>query len=83
MSELLILGSPMQRKSFSAKFKSKVDLEAIKEQTTINEIATKYQVFPNQVCTWKKELLYGVGGIFVDKRKKNAKLDEVLIPQLY
>ncbi|BBH52068.1 transposase [Fluviispira sanaruensis] len=47
----------MQRKSFSAEFKSKGALEAIKEQTTINEIAIKYQVFPNQVCTWKKELL--------------------------
>ncbi|WP_161597696.1 hypothetical protein [Fluviispira multicolorata] len=35
----------MQRKSFSAEFKSKVALEAIKEQTTINEIATKYQAF--------------------------------------
>ena len=83
ISELFILGSPMQRKSFSAEFKSKVALEAIKEQTTINEIATKYQVFPNQVCTWKKELLDGVGSIFVDKRKKEAKLDEVLVPQLY
>ncbi len=43
------------------------------EQTTINEIATKYQVFPNQVCTWKKELLDGVGGIFVVKKKEGSK----------
>lgn len=73
----------MQRKSFSAEFKSKVALEAIKEQSTINEIAAKYQVFPNQVCAWKKELLDGVGSIFVDKRKKELKPDEDIVPQLY
>jgi putative transposase len=73
----------MQRKSFSAEFKSKVALEAIKEQATINEIAAKYQVFPNQVCTWKKELLDGAGSLFVDKRKKEIRSDEVLVPQLY
>ena len=54
----------MQRKSFTAEFKSKVALEAIREQTTLNEIAAKYQVFPNQVCAWKKELLEGIGSIF-------------------
>jgi transposase-like protein len=46
----------MQRKSFSAEFKSKVALEAIKEQTTINEIATKYQVFPPDFRTRLKKL---------------------------
>ena len=70
ISELLILGSPMQRKSFSAEFKSKVALEAIKEQTTINEIATKYQVHPNHVCTWKKELLDESEKLITDKIKK-------------
>lgn len=73
----------MQRKNFSAEFKSKVALEAIKEQTTLNEIAAKYQVFPRQVCAWKKELLDGVGNLFVDKRKRESKPDEDLVPQLY
>lgn len=64
----------MQRKSFTAEFKSKVALEAIKEQKTINQIASENGVYPNQVCTWKKELLEGIGHIFSDKRKKEIGL---------
>jgi len=73
----------MQRKHFSAEFKSKVALEAIKEQMSLNEIASKYEVYPNQVSTWKRELLEGIGDIFVDKRRKESKPDEGLVPQLY
>ena len=73
----------MQRKSYSAEFKSKVALEAIKEQNTLNEIASKHGVFPNQVCSWKKELLDGIGNIFTDKRKKESKPSEDIVPQLY
>jgi putative transposase len=73
----------MQRKSFTAEFKSKVALEALKEQKTINQIATEYGVFPNQVCTWKKELLEGIGTIFSDKRKKECSPKEDIVPQLY
>jgi putative transposase len=73
----------MQRKSYSAEFKSKVALEAIKEQKTLNEIASEYGVYPSQICTWKKELLDGVGSIFADKRKAGSVTDESLVPQLY
>jgi len=73
----------MQRKNFSAEFKSKVAMEAIKEQKTISEIATQYEVYPNQVCKWKKELLEGIGSVFTDKRAKESKVKEDIVPQLY
>ena len=40
----------MNRKPRSAKFKAQVALEALKNQKTINELATEYQVHPNQTC---------------------------------
>jgi len=43
-----------KRKSYTAAFKVKIALEAIKGQSTINEIATHYGVHPNQVTQWKK-----------------------------
>jgi transposase-like protein len=73
----------MQRKKFTGEFKSKIALEAIREQKTINEIASKYEVYPNQVSTWKRELLERIEGIFSDKRSKENKPDEDLVPQLY
>jgi transposase-like protein len=46
-----------QRKIYSADFKAKVALAAIKGQQTINEIASTYSVHPNQVTQWKKHAL--------------------------
>ena len=46
-----------QRKSYTAAFKVKIALEAIKGQRTINEIATHYGVHPNQAPQWKKQAI--------------------------
>ncbi|MFM2433034.1 MAG: hypothetical protein RLZZ511_4248, partial [Cyanobacteriota bacterium] len=44
----------MARKQYSADFKTKVALEAIKGQKTINEIASTYELHPTQITQWKK-----------------------------
>ena len=44
------------RKTYDSKFKSRVALEAMRGELTIAEIASKYQVHPNQVQSWKKRL---------------------------
>ena len=46
-----------KRRKHNDRFKFKVALEAVKEQITINEIASKNNIHPNQVSTWKKKLL--------------------------
>ncbi|MGJ1194608.1 MULTISPECIES: transposase [unclassified Sphingobacterium] len=42
------------RRKFSASFKAKVAIEAIKEQQTIHELASKYEVQATQINTWKR-----------------------------
>jgi transposase len=42
------------RRRFSAEFKTKVAIEAIKERISVEEIARKYEVHPNQIGAWKK-----------------------------
>lgn len=61
------------RKSYTAEFKARVALEAIKEESTIAEIASKYEVHPNQVTTWKKNFIENSAQLFIDKRTKQAK----------
>ena len=75
----------MQRKNFSAEFKAKVALEAIKEQKTINQIASEYEVHVSQVSAWKKQALEQMAMGFTDKRKeaKEAKGDEAEKDRLY
>ena len=46
------------RRRFSADFKARVALEALRGDKTIQEIAVKHKVHPNQVSTWKRH--YGV-----------------------
>ncbi len=42
------------RRRFSAEFKAKFALEAIRGERTIAELATKHQLHPNQITQWKR-----------------------------
>ena len=53
-----------KRRKFTAEFKSKVALEALREQSPIHEIAKRHQVHPSQVTEWKKALLGNASSVF-------------------
>jgi len=72
-----------QRRSFSAEMKSRIAMEAIKGQKTIQEIASHYGVHPNQVTNWKKQAAEGMASLFVDRRSKVDNSEEVLKAELY
>jgi transposase-like protein len=46
-----------KRRNHSNQFKFKVALEATQGLKTLNDIASQYNLHPNQVSTWKKQLL--------------------------
>lgn len=74
-----------KRSRYSEEFKTKVAIEALREQSTINEIAGKYQLHANQVSAWKKRLEEGAGEIFKDprlKKKENGPTEEELYQQI-
>ena len=59
-----------RRRKFSAEFKSKVAIEAVREQLPIHEIAKKYQIHPSQVTEWKKALIGSAGSVFESSKTK-------------
>ena len=63
-----------KRKKYSSQFKFKVALEAVKGQRSINEIASSNNIHPNQVSTWKRQLL--VEGPTVFGQQTAKKLQE-------
>jgi transposase len=58
----------LKRKTYTAKFKGKVGLEAIRATKTVNEIGQEYGVHPVQVNQWKKEIQQEVETLFETKR---------------
>ncbi len=53
-----------KRRNFSDQFKAKIALEALRGDKTIQEIAAKHQVHPNQVSTWKRQAVEGLADVF-------------------
>ena len=72
-----------QRRQYSADWKAKVALEAIKGQRTVQEIASHYEVHPTLVTHWKKQLLEGAAEIFSNGKRAAAEADEELKAELY
>ena len=52
------------RKSFSGEFMAKVALAAIKEEKTIAELSSDYEVHRTQITKWRKRALEGLVEIF-------------------
>jgi transposase-like protein len=74
-----------KRRTFSARQKSKIALEAIREREPSSAIAKKYTVHPNQVSQWKMTALDGLEELFRDRRRSEAHQKEQgeLTEQLY
>ena len=61
-----------KRRQYSAEFKSKIAIAAVRGDKTTAEIAAQYELHPTQVNTWKRELLENVSMLF-DKGKSANK----------
>lgn len=70
-------------KSYSAEFRLKVALEAIRGDLTINEISSKFQVHPTQINRWKQHALAAIKSGFNGKQEATMQNDQKLIDDLY
>jgi transposase len=79
------------RRTHTPGFKAKVALAAIKGEKTLAELAHQYDVHPNQITSWKAQLLEGAAGVFgsgssgseaapaVDLKVLHAKIGELTL----
>ena len=59
-----------KRQTFSKEFKAKVALEALREESTIQE----HGVHPNQISQWKAQAIAGMADIFERPNKKSEEV---------
>jgi transposase-like protein len=73
----------MQRQQYSADFKAKVALDALKGLKTINELASEYGVHPTQINQWKKQAQEDLPTLFSTGRSRKEKSQDDLTASLY
>jgi transposase len=71
------------RKKFGAEFKAKVAVAAIHGSKTINELASVYEIHPNQISLWKRQLCEAAPAIFSAKRTRGGRSVETRKVNLY
>jgi transposase len=72
-----------KRKRYSAEFKAKVALEAIKGEATVAELATRFGIHPNMVTQWKRQAIEGIAEVFTGKAGNNGTLHEEQVKELH
>ena len=65
------------RRKFTAEFKARVALEAIKNQLTLSELSRKFEVSPIIISRWKSELIANVASVFEGKVAEAEESEDV------
>lgn len=71
------------RKSSNTEFMAKVALEAIRDEKTLAELSSQYEMHRTQIAKWRKRAIEGLGGIFQEKEAKLVGEKEKVIDELY
>ena len=75
--------SKTKRRRFSADFKAKVALEALKGEQTLSELATRFDLHPNMIAQWKRQATEGMVEVFSSKTARREEVGEAQIKDLH
>ncbi len=73
----------IKRKQYSAQFKFKVALTAIKEEKTLSQLASEYGVHPGQISQWKRQLLSEGVEVFGRNGSHQSQAQDAVQAELY
>ena len=65
-----------KRKVYPKELRARVALEAIKENKTVAQISSEYEVHSNMVSKWKKHLQDNIANIFIRKNEKDPDAEQ-------
>ena len=71
-----------RRRQYTANFKKRVALEALRGDRTVQAIAAKHEIHPNQVGAWKRQAVDGLEEVFAGGRASRDSEHEATIRDL-
>ncbi|SOD97233.1 transposase [Caenispirillum bisanense] len=71
------------RKRYSAEFKAKVALEAIKGELTLAELAAKHGIHQTMIAAWKRQAVEGMAATFSGKAEATGAASEADVAKLH
>jgi transposase len=75
--------SKLKRKRYSAEFKAKVALEALRGERTVQELAVRFDIHPNMVSQWKRQAVERMADLFATKAERRDVPGEAEIKELH
>ena len=71
------------RRNHTPVFKAKVALAALQNDRTMAQLAEQFDVHPNQIATWKDQLLEGAADVFERGVSGKSSISEIDIKSLH
>ena len=71
-----------KRRKYPPELKAKVALEALREESTMTELAARYDVHPNLIANWKKKAREQVLASFSEKKERQEASREAELKEL-
>ena len=72
-----------ERKRYSADFKAKVALEALRGELTVSQLVAKHGVHQTMISAWKRQALEGLAGVFSERRAATETAREEELEKLH
>ena len=72
-----------KRKRYSAEFKDRVAMEALRGELTVSQLATKHGVHQTMIGDWKRQAMEGLVSVFSDKAEAKEGIREEELEKLH
>ena len=72
-----------KRKRYSAEFKARVALEALRGELTVSQLATKHGVHQTLIGDWKRQAMDGLAAVFSGKVEAKEGMREEDVEKLH